>query len=282
MSMQGIDTILTALANASGALERTARPGIKEFKEAAASAKLAADLLKAGETFLSNGIYVICDEPAGPLVDPAAHKIEMPEVTHIELDEPAPAPELLPLPAELAEFDTWEEDDAASTYSERTEALADVVDPEKKLDSALDPWDALWDVDHKDAFTKLLVAEAREVKTIDIPTDEERDAWLAQFASAPEEVAPEVDEEAQALANDALFEQKLAELEEAGVKESKLKRKHWKAAQQLWMDARQADPAKALDKLLLALTRPHVTWDIPTDDQASQQLNPTGTEGGAE
>ena len=38
MAMQGIDTILAALANASGALERTARPGIKEFKEAAAAA----------------------------------------------------------------------------------------------------------------------------------------------------------------------------------------------------------------------------------------------------
>ena len=167
MAMQGIDTILTALANASGALERTARPGIKEFKEAASSAKLAAELLKAGETFLNNGIYVICDEPAGKYVDPAEHKIEMPEVVAED-----PVPQLPPLPAELAEFDTWAEDDAATTFCKRTEALADKVDPEKQLESALDPWDALWEEDNKAAFTKLLVAEARE-----------RDTWLAGFAT---------------------------------------------------------------------------------------------------
>ena len=180
MAMQGIDTILTALANASGALERTARPGIKEFKEAAGAAKLAAELLKAGETFLNNGIYVICDEPAGKYVDPVEHKIEMPEVVAEEA-----APQLPPLPAELAEFDTWAEDDAATTFSKRTEALADKVDPNKELESALDPWDALWEADHKNAFVKLLVAEARETPSIEIPTDEERDTWLAGFA-APE------------------------------------------------------------------------------------------------
>jgi len=179
MAMQGIDTILTALANASGALERTARPGIKEFKEAAGSAKLAAELLKAGETFLNNGIYVICDEPAGKYVDPAEHKIEMPEI--------APEPELPQLPdLQLADFLAGNDEDRKVAYESALEDLEGrVFDARPDVTSWDDaPWWTAFDADAAMAWQKLQFAiHHREIPAFEVPTDEEFSTWLAGFAA---------------------------------------------------------------------------------------------------
>lgn len=347
MAMQGIDTILQHLANASGALERSSRPGIKEVKEAAGSAKIAADLLKASETFLSNGIYVICDEPAGAYVDPAEHRIEMPEATlvGIEPDLPVvllPLPDLLgnfaqiheeaqaaafedhlqmlwgktehsaedddpasewllpwkkafdenrldtfarlvfaldhrlpvvcdfptdeemttwragyaaplpTLPEEIGLFPTWDETDQLEEFDRRLNALADLV-PEH----IYPPWEQAWDADHLDAFTRLLAAEAREPKSFDVPTDEERAVWLAQFAPAPEAQAEPTMDPLE------VFQALLDKLEEAGVKESCLKRKNWKKAERAWRDAFLLDTPGTIALLEVSLAKSVITWEVP-------------------
>jgi len=293
MAMMGIDTILQHLANASGALERTSRPGIKEVKEAAGSAKIAADLLKASEVFLSNGIYVICDEPACAYVDPAAHKIEMPEVAHIELDVPAELPQL---PEELALFPTWDEAEQLEEFDRRLNALADLV-PEH----IYPPWEQAWDADALDAFTRLLAAEAREPKSFTVPTDEERDAWLAKFAPAPEQdptpccdfcgqtavhaddcafsgavgEAPAEEPSASPKATLAEFQADLDRLEEAGVEQG-LKRKDWKKANKAWWVAYDQDADATFAKLRGLLDRQGCAWEIPADPE------PVTTEGGVQ
>jgi len=282
MAMMGIDTILQHLANASGALERTSRPGIKEVKEAAGSAKIAADLLKASEVFLSNGIYVICDEPACAYVDPAAHKIEMPEVTHIELDEPAPAPELSPLPALFAE-DFLEETPEGQKVAFES-ALEDLEEKVFEANPDISSWDdALWwaafDADPLAAWKKLMFSiHHREAANFDVPTDEEFAAWRAGFApDAPEEVpqeeaAPEAVPEAAADPKAGLkaFQDLLEELEERGV-ESGQKRKNWEKVNTAWWKAYDANPLGTFSKLQALIDRNGCTWDIPEDEIENEE-----------
>lgn len=342
MTMNGISFALVQLSTACCSLE-SSRPGIAEVKAARVAATSAVDLLKATETYLSNGIYTVCDEPKGAYVDPAEHKIEMPEVK----PEPAPEPvaELLPLPdllgdfsqlhpeaqaeafdgrlqdlwegddaspafeedwdapwqaaftesrldtyarltyalehrapvrvvfptdeematwragyaqplpqlpEELAQFDTWEDLDASDTFAGRLDELAADLP-----DHVYPPWENLWEEDRKDAFTRLLVAEAREPKSFDLPTPEERDAWLAQFApatEAPTEPAADPLE---------VFQGLFDKLEEAGVKESCLKRKNWKKADKAWRDSFLADGPGTIALLEGALTKSVITWEVP-------------------
>ena len=368
MSMQGIDTILQHLANASGALERSSRPGIKEVKEAAGSAKIAADLLKASEVFLSNGIYVICDEPAGAYVDPAAHRIEMPEVREELVAEETPAalpplPDLLgdfdqlhpeaqadrfsgelaalgeqdpegsnneewdgawieafnesrldtyarlsfaldhrqplsmafpsddemrswreqfaqPMPAlpdDLVRFDTWDEADAADEFSRRLDALDDRQEEALRgQDANFAPWDAAWDQDRKDTFTRLLVAEARQdvSNVMLLPTDAERDEWLAQFAPVAVAGTIELVEEAAVLNEDthqeeARFEAMLDQLEELGVEQSALKRKNWKKAHKAWHLLFAENSGAALATLEQVLADTVTTWEVPEERKVS-------------
>jgi len=280
----GLNTALYHLSSACCSLE-SSRPGLAEVKAAKKAAKTAHELLDAAETFMANGVYVVCDEPRGAYVDPAQHKIEMPEITNIELDEPAPAPELPQLPEELLAFDTWDDEDAQTTYHSRTDDLADKVFPDPSIEPDFAPWEAAWEAGPKDAFTRLLVAEARETPSFDLPTDEERDAWLAKHApQAPEaEITTEIpdDEDAMALTQEMKtageFDRKLDELEEAGVEQG-LKRKAWKKAEKAWREAFDLNPDEALDAILMVLTSPKVTWEVPAREWVTCQM--TGTEGG--
>ena len=276
MAMQGIDTILQHLANASGALERSARPGIKEVKEAAGSAKIAADLLKASETFLQNGIYVICDEPASAYVDPAAHKIEMPEVTHIELDETAPV-ELPPMPDLFIDgFKDETPEDQKVAFESALEdldgaGLEKLPDVNEWEDA---PWWAAFDLDPIAAWLKLMFAiHHREAFSFEVPTDEEFATWRAGFTpdaamEAPQEQAEEA-EEAEVLVQDskaglAEFQKLLDKLEEAGTEEG-LKRKDWKKANKAWWVAQDLDPLGTFSKLEAALAAPTISWAVPAD-----------------
>lgn len=281
MAMQGIDTILQHLANASGALERSARPGIKEVKEAAGSAKIAADLLKASETFLQNGIYVICDEPASAYIDPAAHKIEMPEVDHIELDESAPV-ELPPMPDLFTDgFKDESPEDQKVAFESALEdldgagleKLPDVNDWEDA------PWWAAFDADPIAAWHKLMFSVYhREPFSFEVPSDEEFATWRAGFAQDAPEEAPQEEpdqadqaEEAEVLAGDckvglAEFEKMLDKLEEAGTEEG-LKRKDWKKAHKAWWVAQDLDPLGTFSKLQAALAAPTISWAVPADKE---------------
>ena len=156
------------------------------------------------------------------------------------------------LPDELVQFDNWDEADAADEFNRRLEAMAEGLD-----EHIYPPWELAWESDHKDAFTRLLVAEAREPKTFILPTDEERDAFLAQFAPIPEVES--------LILTSAIFEEKLEELADHGVKESALKRKNWKPAAQAWRDAFEQDPQGTYAKLLAALDRAVIVWDPPVE-----------------
>ena len=355
-AMNGISFALVQLSTACCSLE-SSRPGIAEVKAARVAASSAVDLLKDTEVYLSNGIYVVCDEPKGPYVDPANHKIEMPEASpepvseeiHIELDivaELPPLPDLLgdfatiqeeaqaarfedglqqlwgtapqgdtdemlpgawadpwraafsearldtfgrlayalgyrllaslafptdeematwragfaqplpQLPEELAQFDNWDAIDAGDEYSRRLEQLAKDTDNSTN-DEVFDAWATAWDADQKNTFARLLVAEAREPRTFTVPTDEEFATWLAQFAPAPEAPAePAVDPL-------EVFQGLLDKLEEAGVKESCLKRKNWKKADKAWRDSFLADGPGTIALLEGALTKSVITWEVP-------------------
>lgn len=360
MSIHALDAVLVELAAASTALERTAKPSLKDVKEAKTSAKKAVDLLGAAETFMGYGIYTVTAEPMepGPALfkpngDPAVALTPEPEVAEVP---PTPTPldllrswegwneeerkehfdaqlvelsrvhqestgeaepldvtpwleawnvdpaqafrwvlfsiayknfdnhadtvtavnewaenlgKLPALPEELLTWDSRKEDDQENEFCDRLDDLAgEASSSDEDIITNYDPWDTVWGADHKDAFIRLLVAEEREPKTFAVPTDEERDAWLAAHAQ-PEAPAAE-EETAEPSTQLALFEQKLDELEEAGVKESGLKRKNWKkTAAPAWRNAYEADPAGALDKLLWRLQQAQIAWEVPTAEETA-------------
>lgn len=179
MTQNALDSALVELAAASTAMERTANPGIKDVEEAKEKAKKAFKILEAAHQLLSFGIYTVTAEPgpaaapSTPMFDPAGQP--SPEAVIEE------TPALPPLPDELQAWDETDEADQILIFERH------LTDLGQGFDEAVDwsPWDEAWTADPKDAFTRLLVAEAREEKTPDVPTDEERDTWLAGFA-APE------------------------------------------------------------------------------------------------
>ncbi len=165
------------------------------------------------------------------------------------------------LPAELLAWDSWAEEDQTDEFSRRQDAHREQFPDEEDHADDWDAWDAAWDKDHKDTFIRLLIAEEREPKSFTLPTDEERDAWLAAHAQ-PEAVVAED-------ATPETFERKLEALEEAGVKESGLKRKAWKKAASAWREAYEADPVGTLAKLQWRLEQAAITWDIPTEGESA-------------
>lgn len=178
MSMNALDTALTKLAASSTALEKH-KPGIKDVEEAKKHAKAAAEILDSAHKLMLYGIYSVADAPADAYTDTAEHEIYLPVVAR---ETPA---ELPPLPADLLAFDTWDDTEQTNEFERRLEALRQHFAEDVELD--WEPWENLMygeEVNRKDAFTRLLVAETREPKSWDVPTDEERDAWLAQFAPA--------------------------------------------------------------------------------------------------
>jgi hypothetical protein len=271
MAMQGIDTILQHLANASGALERTARPGIKEVKEAAGSAKIAADLLKASETFLSNGIYVICDEPAGAYVDPAEHRIEMLELTGVEPDLPA---ELLPLPDLLGDFAQLHETAQAAAFEDhlqtlwgKTEHGTEDDDPASEWSN---PWRAAFTESRLDAFARLTFAlDHRLPITTAFPTDEEMATWRAGFAAPPAPM-PDLLLDGFMAANDVerkvAFESALEDLDGRGLEVNPDDSSDWPDAP--WWAVYDLNPARAWNLLQFAIHhREPFAFAVPTDEE---------------
>ena len=275
MAMNGIDSALVHLSTASCALE-SSRPGLTEVKAARVAATSAVDLLKATETYLSHGIYVVCEEPKGAYVDPADHKIKMPEVLHIELDDTAPV-ELPLMPDLFADGfkDGTPEDQMVAFESaledleqKGFEALPDVTSWEDA------PWWMAFDLDPIVAWLKLMFSVYhREPFSFEVPTDEEFATWRACFAPDALEEAPQEEteqaEEAEVLAGDckaglAEFEKLLDKLEEAGTEEG-LKRKDWKKAQKAWWVAQDLDPLGTFSKIEAALAAPTISWAVPAD-----------------
>ena len=286
-----LDSALQKLALASTALERSARPNLKDVEEAKEAAKAAGKILDAAYTLLSCGVYTVAEEP-DRLVDMQEHEIHMPPIAaELVADEPPAA--LPPFPGILAEFDGWSEEDQLNEFERRLEDLR--VSLEHPDEQDLAQWDEAWQSDPRGAFELLLIAEAREPRTFAVPDEDELTAWRAQFAEPAPEVPEHLqhwrgwDEEEQL----RQFEALLQLLEDAGVSEAGLRRKDWKKAVRPWQDLWTADREKAWDKLWQAY---HVrdesqpfSWDIPADPEPQAQteeipadVDPFETEGGAQ
>ena len=343
--MSGIDKALVLGNAANTKLEYTAKPTLKDKKDSRDLFKRAYKILENVIGLEEEDIYETGPRPDDAFTDTAEHSIFLPVVA-----EAIPA-ELPPLPADLLAFDTWDDTEQTNEFERRLEALRQHFAEDVELD--WEPWENLMygeEVNRKDAFTRLLVAEAREPKSWDVPTDEERDAWLAQFAPAElptpgsadflrswetwteEERKAQFDIHIEALTSlhaeqnpdqeDALdvlpfleifsenplwafrsvlfclaqepvlftypdaqdvgawaealmgepvdqntFDAKLAELEEAGVKEGGLKRKAWKKAEKAWRDSYLLAAPWTIEALLWRLAQSTITWDVPTPEE---------------
>jgi hypothetical protein len=258
MSMNALDTALVKLAASSTALEKH-KPGIKDVEEAKKHAKAAAEILDSAHKLMLYGIYSVADAPADPFTDTADHTIYLPVVAE------APLAELPPLPDGLLAFDSWGEEEQMEIFSTRLAALDDRQDEALRgKDESFAPWDSAWDADRKDAFTRLLVAEARETPSMALPSDEERDAWLAQFAQ-PEAPAQDEFDLWSKEEREENFRLLFDALEENGIVEG-LKRKSWTKARAEWQKAIDADAKDAFRRLTFAVYyRQTATWAIPDD-----------------
>lgn len=264
MSANALDNALVLLAQASTALERTAKPGVDDVEEAKEKTKRAAKILEAAHVLMSVGVYTVADEP-DRFVDQNSYQIAIPEVPAELVAEPVPFPGI------LAEFDTWSEEDQLNEFERRLEDLR--VSLEHPDEQNLEQWDAAWEADRKLAFTRLLIAEAREPRTFKVPDDEEVATWRAQFVEVEEvpALAEQPEHMQHWLAWDAEeqlreFEALLSKLEDAGVEGGK-KRKDWKKAVRPWQDLFIADREKAWRLLWIAYheRKEPVSWDIPAD-----------------
>jgi len=170
--------------------------------------------------------------------------------------QPEPLP---PLPDDLAMFAALDDTERLSLFEARLDKLAEGIPSGEMVD--WDPWDFAWDTDSNDAWIRVLVAEGREQLSFTLPTDEERDAWLARY-QPPAQPEPEPEESL-----DEAFNRYLLELEDAGVNEAGLTRKSWKKAESTWREAFGTDEDGTLKRLLWRLHKPGITWELPTDEE---------------
>lgn len=294
MSMTAIDGALASLIEAQNYLEKY-RPTVAEVEKAKDAAKSAADILKAAHTLMEMDFYQVAKPQVDRYVDPAEHRIEMPEVRHeIAAAEPIPLP---PMPdLFLAGFLETHPEAQKVAFESALEDL-DQAGMDANPDDSSD-WDdqAWWDAftaDRAMAWQKVIFAtHHRKPFSFLVPTDEEFGAWVAQFSDGKVVVATisaEQIEEYAALAEDmqspaeqlAQFNQQLHQLEETGVKESKFKHKNWAKAEQCWRAAFTADPAKALRKIAWVLGRNVIGWDVPSDEEIQPAEADPFEEGGA-
>lgn len=278
--MNALDSALVYLNEAANILEQHA-PTAKQVEKAKDASKAAAKVLDAAFVLMSCNVYEVALPPIEERFnDPTEHRIEMPEVREeIVAGEDAPSEPVLPqLPEDLRLWDSWSDEDQAEEFSRRLEALDERTEA-GKIGAYLDAWDLRWDEDSRGAFVRLLVAEARETLSMEIPSDEERDAWLARFAPVEPAAQPDPehlvtfragtpDEQIQR------YEALLNDLEDAGVREHKLKRKDWKSARAAWMDLFIAGPEAAWNALWHAYhtLSCNLGFAIPTQEQIDAAL----------
>ncbi|MEN6586807.1 MAG: hypothetical protein ABFE02_12275, partial [Sulfuricella sp.] len=155
---------------------------------------------------------------------------------------------------DLITFDALDDQGKLDLFDSRLNTLADKLsiaagNPDLVVD--FQPWNMAWQLDRRDAFTRLLVAESRCKLSFDVPDDAERDA------EHDSTVDPEIS-----------LNEKLLALEETGVSEGGLKRKAWKKAEVAWRAAFADDPVGTLAKLAKVLDQAVISWAIPADEVA--------------
>lgn len=156
---------------------------------------------------------------------------------------------VVPLHPDLVLFDALDDQSKLDLFDSRLNNLADrLAIAAGKPDLGVDfgPWNLAWQLDHRDAFIRMLVAESRCKLSFDVPDDAERDA----------EPICSIDLETS-------FNEKLLALEETGVTEGGLKRRAWKKAEAAWRAAFVADPINTLMALTQVLDQSVISWDVP-------------------
>ncbi|MEN6587237.1 MAG: hypothetical protein ABFE02_14450, partial [Sulfuricella sp.] len=153
---------------------------------------------------------------------------------------------------DLITFDALDDQGKLDLFDSRLNTLADKLsiaagNPDLEVD--FQPWNMAWQLDQRDAFMRLLVAESRCKLSFDVPDDAERDAEPTSFIDL-----------------EISFNEKLLALEETGVTEGGLKRKAWKKAEAAWRAAFAADPSGTLDKLTKVLDQAVISWVVPADE----------------
>jgi len=248
-----LDSALVDLASASTALERSARPNLKDVEEARDRAKKAHGILDAAHKLMSVGIYVVADAPASP-------------GTPLPFDAPVPEPPD-PTPQEILEaWEHWDEDEQTDEFSARLERLDERQEKSLRGDEqAFLAWETAWDIMRKDTFTRLLVAEDREPVSMVIPTDEERDTWTAANLQAPDpwaEFASWTPE-----AQDIAFDDLKSRLVDIGL-ESEMALADWKKHGKAWDASWKLDRLDTFKRLSWAIDgRPQAAWGIPSDEE---------------
>lgn len=188
LDRNALDSALVDLAAASTALERSARPNLKDVEEARDRAKKAHGILDAAHKLMSVGIYVVATAPAMP-------------GTPLPFDGPGPVAEepVAPSPAELLRsWEGWSEEEREEQFLAQLAQIKEICPDAdtQQLENLLDKletagleggvlalkdwkkaekaWRAAWKQDPKDTFGRLsFAAYHREPISWGIPTDEE-------------------------------------------------------------------------------------------------------------
>lgn len=167
-----LDCALVDLAAASTALERSARPNLKDVEEARDRAKKAHGILDASHKLMSVGIYTVADAPVSPGT-PLPFPPAQPDAQVVPTGDPLPT---------LAYTDA----EVVPTDEERTQQFEELLDKLetdgleggdlalKDWKKAEKDWCAAWGQDPKDTYGRLSFAvNHREPISWGIPTDEE-------------------------------------------------------------------------------------------------------------
>lgn len=252
-----LDSALVDLAAASTALERTARPTIKDVEEAKERAKRAHTILDASHKLMSMGIYAVADAPVSPGVPlPFDGPGPIPSVPIDEVPEPSPA-DL------LRSWFLWDE---AEQNDQFLAQLGQLKELEPDADTAA--YEATFEEDRTAAFQAVIFALAQDPIPTEYPAPEDVTAWVESMTPEPadefETWTPEV--------RQANFKDLLERLQKEGLEQGDLTVKAFVKAEKLWQKAWEANPADTFRRLRYAIfTRCPLAWTIPTDEEMAAE-----------
>lgn len=254
MSSNALDSALVDLAKASTALERQARPGIKDVEEAKDAAKRAHGILDAAHKLLSVGIYTVADappEPGVPLFKPnGSPAVPPPPTAAVESIATLgyTEAEVIPQPADLLR--SWPGWDAVEQQEQFDAQVAQIEDDDTRAHVL-----GVWQLgDKQRAYQTAIYVLALDEA---IPEATEVADWVTKLIPDAFDAMSETQRE-------ELFFASLDKLEDAGL-ESDLALKDWKPAEKAWKKLWKEDPSKALRLVHVALDKAPISWSIPEE-----------------
>ena len=248
-----LDSALVDLAKASTALERTARPTIKDVEEAKDASKRAHSILYAAHKLMSVGIYTVAEAPTSPGVPlPFDGPGPIPSVPIEEVPEPSPA-DL------LRSWFLWDEAEQNDQFLAK---LGQIKELDPDADTAA--YEATFEEDRTAAFQAVLFALAQDFIPTELPNSGDVAAWVESLTPEPEdEFTTWTPEQRQ-----GNFQFLLERLQKEGLEQGDLTVKAFVKAEKIWLKAWDADPADTFRRLRHAVyNRCPLLWAIPTDEE---------------